>query len=54
MDGFDECKRRLLAMGYSEPEVDAVLARMKLEEEIERAETPRGKSPREEDLNSTE
>jgi hypothetical protein len=54
MDVYDECRARLLAMGYPEPDVDDVLARMRRDDEAEHAEVPRGKSPRDEDLNSTE
>jgi hypothetical protein len=59
MDVYDECRARLLAMGYSESDVDDVLARMRREEEDrERGEAHHdshcGKSPRDEDSNSTE
>jgi hypothetical protein len=54
MSIYDECRVRLLAMGYSEPDVDDVLARMRREDEAERAEAPRGKLPRDEDSNSVE
>jgi hypothetical protein len=33
MEGFDECRKRLLEMGYPESDVDEVLARMRREEE---------------------
>lgn len=54
MDIYAECRMRLLAMGYSEPDVDDVLARMRDEEEAERGESPqkdgRSKPPQPQNL----